>query len=140
MKLNRTDLIDVILDHQGKSDEQLAAALSKKLGVKPEVYVPFKHDANGLMEACGMESRTIDSTRIEKAMIAGDSNSKIVEAIENSYSKRELAYIVFSETVHKAKEQIGESSASSMKAEMKKIIDADPRFKEFLKAIMGGDK
>jgi hypothetical protein len=150
MGLNRTNLIDIILDYQGKSDEKLKAALLAQLGGGEAVETkPFNHDADNLIEACGMTKRDIDSSHIRTAQEAEDSsNSEIVEALEKTYTKRELAYMVFFDGktkdeyimekmgISKVQEKIELEITDKMDG-LKKMLSEDPKFKAFLKKMMG---
>ena len=150
MGFSRTDLIDIILDHQGKSDEKLKVALLTAFGGGEAVETkPFDHEAKSLIDACGMSKREIDPTYIREAQDAEDrSNSKIVEALEKTYTKRELAYMVYCDGRTKAEDIMDKMGLSKIESKiseelsaktdgLKKMLEEDPKFKAFLKRMMG---
>ena len=66
--------------------------------IKKEVnrHKPFNHNLDSVMSACDINYNKIDSeyTRIGNMAINDKlSNSKVIELIENNFTKRELAYM-----------------------------------------------
>ena len=54
-------------------------------------FNPFDHSAKTLQEACGISANKVDTSCLKQKF---DKFSEYVEILENSFSKRELAYVV----------------------------------------------
>ena len=87
--MNTEELINVILDNRNEADEVLVKAVENYISERR----PFYHDEEKTTDACQvvvMEGiRPLLENPIENI---GTNNSKIVEAYENTFSKREACF------------------------------------------------
>ena len=85
--LECSKLHNAILDNQDKSDKELILAVENAIARQ----LPFNHSAEGIKEACGITATDKDTGLLGKDF---DKLSERVEALEQSFTKREMTFIV----------------------------------------------
>lgn len=86
--MDRNNLLNVILDCKQSSDEELIKELENFISLNQ----PFNHDAENIVDACGLKEVSPTITKTLRKDFS--SPSAKVEVIEKNFSKREIAFIL----------------------------------------------
>lgn len=93
--MTKNQIIDFCLDNHNLTEKELNEKLIQHL--KPsEAVEEYNHSKNSLLDACGLSKSTnVNKDGFELDVEHMTYGSEVVECIENTYSKRELSYMVF---------------------------------------------